>query len=242
MTPTLLAVLPGLAAAALATGAALWWVIRRTRVPADVPLRDLAFVAVDTETTGLDPRRDALVALAAIPFAAGVAGPPAFSGLVNPGRAIPDGARAIHGIGDAEVRDAPLAEVVLPGFLGACRDRVLVAHTAGFDLTLINRAAKRAGLPPLDGPVLDVGALAHGVFPSWWDLSLEGLARLTEVEPVGRHTAEGDAVTAGTIFLKLVPLLEQHGVCTLAAALRLQRRTALIPTGPGATGGGLVGP
>ncbi len=241
MTPTLLTVLPGLAAAALAT-AALWWVIRRTRMATDVPLRDLPFVAIDTETTGLDPRRDALVALAAIPFVAGAPGPPAFNGLVNPGRPIPDGARAIHGIGDAEVRDAPLAASALPGFLGACRDRVLVAHTAAFDLTLINRAARRAGLPPLDGPVLDVGALAHGVFPSWWDLSLEGLARLTEVEPVRRHTAEGDAITVGTIFLRLVPLLEQHGVRTLVAALRLQRRTALIPAGPGATGGGLTGP
>jgi hypothetical protein len=62
------------------------------------------------------------------------------------------------------------------------------------------------------------------------------------VQPVGRHTAEGDALTAGLIFRRLIPLLEQHGVRTLADALRLQRRGALVPGGPGATGGGLSGP
>jgi hypothetical protein len=63
-----------------------------------------------------------------------------------------------------------------------------------------------------------------------------------ELEPVGRHTAEGDALTAGLLFLRLVPWLERRGITTLGAALRLQRRTALIPGGPGATGGGLAGP
>jgi DNA polymerase III epsilon subunit-like protein len=206
-------------------------------------LAELDFVAIDTETTGLDPRRDLLVAVAAVPF---VRGQPrlesGYTRLVNPGSPIPASAQAIHGIGDADVRDAPSAAAALPGLLDACRGRVLVAHTVAFDLALINRSARGARLPRLQAPALDIGALAHGVFPSWWDLSLEGLGRLMELEPVGRHTAEGDALTAGLLFLRLVPWLERRGITTLGAALRLQRRTALIPGGPGATGGGLAGP
>jgi DNA polymerase-3 subunit epsilon len=242
MTPPLVTILPGLVAALVGTAGALWWACRRGEARPDVLLRDLAFVAIDTETTGLDARRDTLVALAAVPFADGVPGAPAFSRVVNPDRPIPPLAQAVHGIGDDDVRSAPPVAAVLPEFLAACRGRAIVAHTAAFDLALINRAARAAGLPLLDGPVLDIGALAHGVFPSWWDLSLEGLARLTEVAPVARHTADGDAVTAGIIFVRMIPLLEQHGITTLAAALRLQRRSALIPAGPGAAGGGLAGP
>jgi DNA polymerase-3 subunit epsilon/CBS domain-containing protein len=206
-------------------------------------LRELEFVAIDTETTGLDLRVARVVALAAIPFADGRADEAAgYTRLVNPGSPIPDEARQIHGISDLAVRDALPVAAALPEFLDICRDRAIVAHTAGFDLTLINRAAREARLPEIQGPVLDIGALANALFPSWWDLSLEGLGRLTEVEPIDRHTARGDALTAGLIFQRLIPLLEQHGVQTLAGALRLQRRGSIVPGGPGATGGGLSGP
>jgi DNA polymerase III epsilon subunit-like protein len=220
-----------------------WWPFRRSLREVDVPLDRLEFVAIDTETTGLDPRTDAIVALAAIPFVGGHARLEAgYTSLVNPGRPIPPTAQAIHGIGDAEVRDAPPPRSTLPDFLRVCRGRPLVAHTAHFDLTVISRAARRAGLPSIEGPALDIGALAHGLFPSWWDLSLEGLGRLVELEPIDRHTARGDALTAGLIFLRMVPLLARVGVTSLPAALRLQSRTALLPGGPGAAGGGLAGP
>lgn len=223
-------------------GAALLLRCRRRRAP-DVSLREIEFVAIDLETTGLDPKRDVPVAIAAVPFVGGAARLDArWVSLVNPGRPIPPEAQAVHGISDADVRDAPRVGAALPLFLEACRDRVVVGHTTRFDLTIVNRAARAAGLPALSGAVLDIGALAHALFPSWWDLSLEGLGRLVEVEPVGRHTAEGDAFTAGAIFLRMIPLLEQHGAGTLRRALRLQRGSALIPSGPGATGGGLAGP
>jgi DNA polymerase III epsilon subunit-like protein len=206
-------------------------------------LRELDFVAIDLETTGLDARRDVPVAVAAIPFIAGAPRADAgYATLVNPGRPIPAETQLIHGITDADVNAAPHIAAALPPFLEVCRQRPIVAHSAGFDLTIVNRAAKAAGLAPLEGPVLDIGALAHGLFPSWWDLSLEGLARLNEVEPLGRHTADGDALAAGRIFLRLIPRLEQQGVRTLADAVRFQRRTPLLPGGPGATGGGLTGP
>ena len=242
MANPLLVLGPILAVAALG-GALVRLVRRRGAARPDVPLRDLNFVAIDLETTGLDPRRDAIVALAAIPFVGDRAQPDAgYTRIVNPGRPIPAAAQAIHGIGDADVQNAPSAAAALPEFLLRCRDRVVVAHTAGFDLAIIKRTARAAGLTPVEDPVLDIGALAHALFPSWWDLSLEGLARLLEVAVIRRHTADGDALTAGTIFLRMRPLLAQRGILTLRDALRLQRRGALVPDGPGATGGGLAGP
>ncbi|MGH7348574.1 MAG: 3'-5' exonuclease [Candidatus Rokuibacteriota bacterium] len=227
MLPLLLLALPAVGAAA--TCAAVWWIrAARARGP-EVALGDLEFVAIDTETTGLDPKRDALVAVAVVPFAGGKPRLAArLDRLVNPGRPIPDAARAIHGIGDADVRAAPPAEAVLPELHAACDGRPIVAYAAWFDLTLINRAARRAGLPPLHGPVLDIAVLARALFPSWWDLSLEGLGRLLEADVVDRHTARGDALTAGLIFLRMIPRLEERGVRTLSDALRLQRRSPLI--------------
>ncbi|MGH7390501.1 MAG: 3'-5' exonuclease [Candidatus Rokuibacteriota bacterium] len=238
-----LALLPVVATSALTAGIAAWWRYHCRPTPTRVPLGELDFVAIDIETTGLDPRRDDIVALAAIPFVGGAPRPDiGCVELVNPGRPIPVAAQRIHGIGDAEVRDASPAAQVLPRFLDICRSHPIVAHTAAFDLAFIDRAAHAAGLRALRGTVLDIGALAHGLFPSWWDLSLEGLARLLEVELIDRHTARGDALSAGLIFLRMTPLLRRHGVGTLARALKLQRRAALVPDGPGPTGGGLAGP
>lgn len=244
MSALLLTVIPAVVGlVALLALIALYWAQRPSAGRPDVPLRSLDFVAIDTETTGLDLRVDRVVALAAIPFRGGQAEVAAgYTRLVNPGRPIPDEARRIHGISDGDVRDALPLGAALPEFLEACRDRAIVAHTAWFDLTLINRAARQAGLPELQGPVLDIGALANALFPSWWDLSLEGLSRLTEVVPIDRHTARGDALTAGVIFQRLIPLLEQRGVASVADAVKLQRRGPLVADGPGASGGGLSGP
>lgn len=238
----LLALWPVVTLVALA-GALVVLARRRRSARHQLPLHDMEFVAIDLETTGLDPRRDAIVSLAAIPFVGGRPQPDAgYTRIVNPGRPIPAAAQAIHGIGDLDVRDAPSASAALPEFLLRCRDRVVVAHTANFDLAIIKRTARGAGLSPVEGPVLDIGALAHALFPSWWDLSLEGLGRLLEVTVIGRHTAEGDALTAGTIFIRMLPLLAQGGILTLEDALRLERRGSLVPDGPSATGGGLTGP
>jgi DNA polymerase III epsilon subunit-like protein len=230
-----------LGAGVLAARAA--WAARRRARGGGAPLQDLDFVAIDTETTGLDPQRDALVSLAAIPFVRGVPRPElGCTAIVNPGRPIPAAAQAIHGIGEAEVRDAPEPARVLPAFFAVCGARPLVAHTAHFDLAVIGRAARAAGLGGPRGPVLDVGLLAHALFPSWWDLSLEGLGRLVEIEPVARHTADGDAITAGLIFLRMAPRLADRGVTTLRAALSLQRRAGVLPGGPGVTGAAPSGP
>lgn len=236
-----LALVPALAIVTLGTSIVVAWQ-RRSSEP-DVPLRSLEFVAIDLETTGLDVRTAAPVAMAAIPFTAGrPAEEAAYVRLVNPGRPIPPASTAVHGIDDVQVRGAPSIDDALPGLLETCRGRPIVAHTAAYDLGIVNRCARGARLSPLAEPVLDVAVLAHALFPSWWDLTLEGLGRLLEVPVVGRHTADGDALTAGLIFVRLIPILEERGAGTLAGARRLGRRGRLIPVAPGSAGGGLAGP
>ena len=71
------------------------------------PLLAVEAVALDLETTGLDPRTARIVQIGAVVVRRGaVAEGERFSLLVDPGAPIPAAATAIHGISDAHVADA----------------------------------------------------------------------------------------------------------------------------------------
>ncbi|HEY8369643.1 MAG TPA: 3'-5' exonuclease [Thermodesulfobacteriota bacterium] len=191
------------------------------------PLPAGRFCALDIETTGLDPRRDEPVSVAAIPFEDGEPRPErGYESLVRPCRAIPLTATRIHGIDDRHVAGAPPFEAVLPALSAACGAFApLVGFALGFDLSILNRLARRSRLPALAVPALDVAGLARALSPHWAGLTLEELAAQLGVPCDGRHTARGDAVIAGRIYVRLVPLLRAQGVHSLEAALRVQGRS-----------------
>ncbi len=65
------------------------------------------------------------------------------------------------------------------------------------------------------------------VHPSQEGHNLEAVAERLGVGVIGRHTALGDALVTGEIFLRLLPLLAEHGILTLGQALAASRETYL---------------
>jgi DNA polymerase III epsilon subunit family exonuclease len=198
-----------------------WW---RRPVREGLALDVLAvegFVAIDLETTGLDQRRAAIVAVAAVPYAAGRAGP-ACAALVNPGQPIPPASTAIHGITDAMVREAPTIGEVLPALERVWGGRVLVGHNVGFDVAILDRELQSHGRARLDNPALDVGRLAAALHPDWQDVTLETLAARLGVVVTGRHTAHGDARAAGDLLPALLPELTARGFRTVPELIWFQ--------------------
>jgi DNA polymerase III epsilon subunit family exonuclease len=184
-------------------------------------LRRDGFVALDLETTGLDPGRDAVVSLAAVPF---VGGAPSHGlvTLVNPGRPIPPASTRIHGITDAMVAGAPPLARILDDLEAVCEGRVLVGHWIGFDLRVLARAREGLGRPQPPHTALCTMRLAVALHPEWHDVSLDTVATLLGVQVVGRHTAEGDAIAAGRILLAMLPALAERGLRTLTELVWFQ--------------------
>jgi DNA polymerase-3 subunit epsilon len=96
-------------------------------------------IAVDTETTGMNPADGArLVEVARVPIVDGVLAQ-GWSSLINPGVRIPPDATRVHGITDAMVAQEPRAAEVGGALRVALADLPLVFHNA--------RCSARPALP-----------------------------------------------------------------------------------------------
>jgi DNA polymerase III epsilon subunit-like protein len=203
----------------------LAWHWQQPRGGPDLAAVAARFVALDLETTGLDARTDAIVSLAAIPFVAGAPQPGLIS-LVQPGRPIPPGSTAIHGITDEMVTRAPAVRPALRALQEACGEDLLVGHGLAFDLAVIARERRAHALGPLRNRALDTMRLTAALYRTWTDVSLDTVAARLGIVIEGRHTAQGDAVAAGRILLALLPALEAQGLRTLSQLLWFQEAAA----------------
>ena len=186
-----------------------------------IPLFALEAVAVDTETTGLDPLQARIVQLGALYiFGEKRVGEETFDRIVNPLIAIPPLASAVHGIDDGQATRAPSLKNVWRQWQEFTEGRIWIGHSIGFDIAVCEREAARYRLAFRRPRALDIGLLAQVVAPNLADHSLDGLAAWLGVEIVGRHQAIGDARAAALIFQALLPHLEARNIRTLAEAER----------------------
>jgi CBS domain-containing protein len=191
------------------------------------PLYASSIVAIDTETTGLDPGNARIVEIAAVRVSAGEFEPePPLVSRVRPDLPIPPRSTAFHHITDDMVAGAPSVATVLPRLEAALGGRLVIGHAVGFDLAMLAAESRRAGREWSKPRSLDVRTLGMLVAPDLASHSLDGLAAWLGIEIVNRHSALGDAEAAARIFIALLPLLERRGIVTVAQAERASRQQA----------------
>ena len=157
-----------------------------------------AYVALDLETTGLDPARDRITEVGALRFDAEGRELAAWERLVDPGVPIPPEIRRMTGITDADVRGRPaFAEVAdeLAAFVG---DAPIVGQNVGFDLGFL----AAAGVEPR-GPTLDTLRFSRLLLPTVRQRNLTALAEELGIKAAVAHRALADARTTAAVFTAL---------------------------------------
>src|SRR5439155_20409379 len=106
-----------------------------------------------------------------------------------------------HGLRWSDVRDAPLPEAVVPGFLVYAGEDTLVGHNAAeFDGRILTRIARELGVPSPPNPLLDTLPLARRLYPGK-ALGLGDLAARFGLGSAVRHRALDDAWLTAAVFL-----------------------------------------
>jgi len=164
-------------------------------------------IVLDTETTGFDPDQgDRIVEIGAVELFNHLPTGRTFHKYLNPERAMPADAFAVHGLGDDFLRDKPLFKSLAQEFLDFIGDATLVIHNASFDMKFLNAELKWVGLPQLPiGRALDTVALARNKFPGA-SASLDALCRRFGVDNSARekHGALLDSELLAEVYLELI--------------------------------------
>lgn len=189
-------------------------------------LADLDYTVFDTETTGLDPSGgDEIIQIGAVRIVnKRLLRGESFDQLIDPQRYLPQKSVEIHGITPDMLVGQPTIDKVLPAFRAYVGDTVLVAHNAAFDMRFLELKEGPTGVR-FDRPVLDTLLLSAVVFSSHQVHRLEDIAERLGVSIVGRHTALGDAMVTGEVFLKMIPLLAEKGIRTIGQARQAAEQT-----------------
>lgn len=182
----------------------------------EMNLSEATYVVFDVETTGLSAIYNDLIQVAASKMYKGniIA---EFDEFINPGHPLSAFTTELTGITDDHVKNAKPLVQVLKEFQEFCKDTVLVAHNASFDVGFMNANYERHGLPKISQPVIDTLEFARNLYPEYKRHGLGPLTKRFGVALEHHHMANYDAEATGRLlFIFIKEVAEKHGVTDLA--------------------------
>jgi len=149
------------------------------------------YVALDLETTGLDPRRDAIMEVGVVRFRVSLDNDTvrsqvvdSWSSFVNPGRPIPIQIQQLTGITAEQVGRAPRFGQVLSQLRRFVGDSPVVGHSISLDFGFL-----RQNDYPLSNPAIDTFELAGILVPHAARYSLVKLGEKLGLPNLRTHRA-----------------------------------------------------
>jgi DNA polymerase-3 subunit epsilon len=183
---------------------------------------NLRYIVFDTETTGLDEKRDKILSIGAVAVNGNsIHVDDSFYQIVQHYQEkLEKTAIQVHGIFPEQSLSGEKLDVVMCGFLDYLQDSIIVAHHADFDIKIINRFLYSLYKVKLLNPIIDTAILMKRIYsimnsyeyePMGFNLNLDALAERFKISTEGRHNALADAYITAELFLKLTTKLIRLG-------------------------------
>lgn len=185
------------------------------------------WVAVDTETTGLNPWEFELLEIGAVKFRFAEGVIDRFQILIKPQKKQDPRSRAIHQISAEEIEEKGVElKVALEGFLSFIEEYPLVFHNAPFDLSFLTLSLKKEKLPIFNNYYYDNVYISRKYFKERKIHSLSSLKTQIGITGIGQaHRALNDAEATALIFIhSLKQKIENFSKTKVSRFLQYHRR------------------
>lgn len=129
-------------------------------VSAATPIQEVPLLALDFETTGLNPKQHAIVSLACLPMTLErIQLGAAQAWLAKPRRPLLESSVVVHGITHSQIKTAPDLNDIFADLLVAMAGRVMVVHYHEIERPFLNQAFFNRIGEGIEFPVIDTMAL-----------------------------------------------------------------------------------
>ena len=172
--------------------------------------RDLEIVAIDLETTGLDPSKDEILSIGMVNIDHwGIKLSTSWHSIVRIDKAIPGESAIIHQITDDQsAAGAPLEEL-LPAVLNRLAGRAMLVHYSPIEQNFLSAACEKLYGAPFVACIIDTLEIAQRTFERRNHTIQPGDLRLFNLRPrynlpqYKAHNALSDALATAEVFLAL---------------------------------------
>jgi DNA polymerase III subunit epsilon len=182
------------------------------------PPPDDEVVSIDCETTGLNPRKDDVISIAAIRIKGKrILTSECFRATVKPQAQMAADSIKVHQIRKSEAAQGWAMGDILPGFLKFIGSRPLVGYWIDFDAKMLNKGVQNFIKISLPNPRIDVCDLyydrKYGNAPpnTKLDLKFASILQDLHLPPLQAHDAFNDALSTAEMYVILKDL-KQRGV------------------------------
>lgn len=182
------------------------------------PMNEAKYAVIDTELSGLDYRKDAIISIGGVRMVGGkIYVGDAFYRLVNPGAEFNTLNVTIHGITPSDLKEKPGIESVLPEFIDFCGNDVIIGFYPSIDLAFLNREMSKIYGLSIKNLVVDVFVLYRWIRHKAGDghvgnPSLYGIAQDLGIPVRDAHNAISDAFITAQVFQRLLYALSDLGI------------------------------
>lgn len=170
-----------------------------------------SFVALDIETTGLDPVKNKIIELAAIRIEEGAVAEK-FSELVYPGEPVSGFITNLTGITNGMLRGARTIEQVLPDFLAFVGDSVVLGQNVRFDISFIGENSRRLFGRYFSNDYLDTLRFSRMLFKEHRHHTLADQVRRFGIGESVEHRALADAEQTYRCYEYMMAYMQKHGL------------------------------